>query len=81
MIQVDFLDAHDAENDFARLFDTLKHRFIDFVIVVQKVDYESSWPFAYLKHKFCILGIQRNNFAVVAEMPCKLNFYPLVTEN
>jgi hypothetical protein len=29
-----FFDAEDAENDFVRPFDTLNHRFIDFVKVV-----------------------------------------------
>jgi hypothetical protein len=33
-VQVAFLDAQDAENDFALPFDTLKHRFIDFTKVV-----------------------------------------------
>jgi hypothetical protein len=28
-VQVSFLEAQDAENDFAWPFDTLKHRFID----------------------------------------------------
>jgi hypothetical protein len=30
----------------------LKHRFIDFIKVVQKADCDLSGPFAYLKHPF-----------------------------
>jgi hypothetical protein len=33
-VKVAFFDAHDAENDFAWLFETLKHCFIDFTKVV-----------------------------------------------
>jgi hypothetical protein len=34
LLKVAFFDAQDAENDFALLFKTLKHRFIDFTQVV-----------------------------------------------
>jgi hypothetical protein len=33
-VQGTFIDAQDAENEFAWPFDPLKHRFIDFTIVV-----------------------------------------------
>jgi hypothetical protein len=50
------LDAQEVENDFARLLDTLKHRFIHFTKVafydVQKADNEFSGEFPYLKHHF-----------------------------
>jgi hypothetical protein len=33
-VQIAFLDAQDVEKDFAWPFDTLKHRFIDFIKVL-----------------------------------------------
>jgi hypothetical protein len=51
-VQVAFLDAEDAENDFAWFFDTFKYRFIDFTKVVLKT-YRTqivfAGPFTYLK--------------------------------
>jgi hypothetical protein len=48
-----FLDALDAEYEFAWTIDTLKHRFIDFTNVVsydaQKAVIELSGHFGYLK--------------------------------
>jgi hypothetical protein len=46
--KVAFYDVQKAENEFAGLFDHLKHRFIDFSNVafcdIQKADYEFSEP-------------------------------------
>jgi hypothetical protein len=54
-VQVAFLDAQEAKNEFAWPFDTLKHRFVDFTKIVisdvQKAD-QFSGPFAYLKYHF-----------------------------
>jgi hypothetical protein len=54
-LQVAFLDAQDAENNFAWPLNSLKHAFIDIKFPfqdVQKADNEFSQPFAYLKHHF-----------------------------
>jgi hypothetical protein len=53
--QLAFLDAQKLQNEYAWLFNTLKHLFIDITKVVfnvQKAEYEYSRPLEYLKPHF-----------------------------
>jgi hypothetical protein len=55
-VQVAFLGAQNAENEFAYPFDTFKHRFNDFnktaILDVQTADYAFPGPFSYFKNRF-----------------------------